>query len=75
MRRSEAARSTRRRNGSPDTSVSTVAADALQIDSQPLRRTLEKFTEERQRRMFFWEVPRRAAEMAANTPKVHLDAW
>ena len=37
MRRSEAARSTRRRNGSPDTSVSIVAADALQIDNQPMR--------------------------------------
>ena len=34
-----------------------------------LGRILEKFTEERQRRMIFWEVPRRAAEMAANTPK------
>ena len=34
-----------------------------------LGRILEKFTEERQRRMIFWEVPRRAAEMAANAPK------
>ena len=34
-----------------------------------LGRILEKFTEERQRRMICWEVPRRAAEMAANTPK------
>ena len=34
-----------------------------------LGRILEKFTEERQRRMIFWEVPWRAAEMAANTPK------
>ena len=34
-----------------------------------LGRILEKSTEERQRRMIFWEVPRRAAEMAANTPK------
>ena len=34
-----------------------------------LGRILKKFTEERQRRMIFWEVPRRAAEMAANTPK------